>query len=73
MNITETGSYVTRDGLRVDINTVEVTRYTFPIKGHLITYTPTGRTRRTWGIWKVNGQERAVGEHPTDIIGTWAE
>lgn len=72
MNITRTGTYLTRNGRTVIISEVNLdSEYTFPVKGHVLIPSKTSnRMKREWTIWQRNG--RYVGdfqEHKWDIIG----
>lgn len=71
--ITELGNYLTRAGETVEIEDINdhldnlsVTR--FNCRGYRIGKYPSGRVRRTWGIWHQSGIHTGVGEHPDDIV-----
>ena len=70
MNITSPGIYTARNGRQVIISEVNcASPFTFPVKGHvLIPNSRTGRIKREWTIWKLDGQHQAVGQHNWDIV-----
>lgn len=71
MLIEKAGIYETRNGLKVIIDTVkENSPYTFSVKGCYIRLTPSGMEKYEHNIWKPNGQFKAVGESPLDIVKT---
>jgi len=71
MQITETGNYITRSGLKVEVHEIKNGTATFPVKGSICRKPKTGNSKRIireFSIWKRNGQHMAVGNHPLDII-----
>lgn len=68
-----TKTYTTRDGREVllhDIILFNSTGFavTFPVKGSIITHTPTGRLRTKYAIWRIDGRFTVTGEAPEDLI-----
>lgn len=57
MNITSTGTYLTRNGRVVEIVEVNLdSEYSYPIKGHVLIPSKTSnRIKRYWTIWQRNG------------------
>lgn len=74
MVINKPGEYVTRAGHRVSVIEVKTDgNYTFPVKGH-VWHRVRGKMKPVeYQIWKLNGQNVAVGENPKDIVGVWGE
>ena len=73
MKIEAGKKYHLRGGLTCEVFEIRLynsagNRVTFPVKGHILRTTPTGRVKRDYNIWKLNGQAMAVGEHMHDII-----
>ena len=71
MNITSTGTYLTRNGRVVEIVEVNLgSEYSYPVKGLVLIPSKTSnRIKREWAIWQRNG--RYVGhfkDHKWDIV-----
>ena len=71
--IDTTRKYATRDGREVVIHEIERhnslgAEVTFPVKGTIIETMPSGRKRRDFNIWTLDGRDGIWGESPKDII-----
>ena len=71
------GEYKTRNGRRVTIhNIVLPPQYTsgcmcFPAKGSIWRRVTAMGLNPEYGIWRLDGRYRAVGDHPLDIVSRW--
>jgi hypothetical protein len=66
-------TYTTRDGREVIIHEVKMHNsageiVSFPVKGTIIEVLPSGRRRRTFSIWSLEGRARPLHEHDSDIV-----
>ena len=67
--VDKVGTYKTRDGRTVEVGDLRpYSRSSFPISGHILRYTPTGRLKRDWNIWKTNGRYQGYGDHALDLV-----
>lgn len=66
-------TYRTRDGQEVELTEIVPRnsaggRVTFPVKGAIISISPTGRRLRKRGIWTLSGRWDAPKAGPKDLI-----
>lgn len=73
--VTEPGDYVTRDGRRATIHTVQddASPYTFKAKGSIWRLFRGKQRPRGHQIWHKSGRLDMVTEKPGDIIATWKD
>lgn len=65
--------YRTRDGQEVELNNIVMRnsagdRPTFPVKGAILSTTPTGRVRRRRAIWTLSGRWDATKAGDLDLV-----
>lgn len=73
--ITAPGDYVTRNGTRVTIDSIDngSVPYTFPCKGSAWKMFRGVMRPRGYNVWMRSGHLHAVGDHPLDIVGPWED
>ena len=71
--ITAPGDYITRNGTRVIIDSIDngSVPYTFPCKGSAWKMFRGAMRPRGFNVWMRSGHLNAVGDHPLDIVGPW--
>jgi hypothetical protein len=67
MKVSLDKKYRTRDGKSVTLHDVRGLT-TFPVKGSILRTTPSGRTKRDYQIWKLDGRFNAIGESDLDLV-----
>lgn len=73
--ITAPGDYITRNGTRVTIDSIDngSVPYTFPCKGSAWKMFRGAMRPRGFNVWMRSGHLNAVGDHPLDIVGPWED
>jgi hypothetical protein len=67
MKVSLDKKYQTRDGKKVTLYAIKGLT-TFPVKGALLHTTQSGRTKRDYQIWKIDGRFNAIGESYLDLV-----
>ncbi|MGX4996008.1 hypothetical protein [Enterobacter hormaechei] len=73
--VTTPGDYITRDGRRVTIHTVQddASPYTFKAKGSIWRLFRGKQAPRGLQVWHKSGRLDMANEKPGDIIATWKD